>query len=320
MSLNIVFLDAATIGSDIDLSMFENYGKLTVFESTAQDEFIQNVGDSDVIIINKLKVGRDNLPYCKRVKLVCVTATGYDNIDLAYCREKGIAVCNVVGYSTESVAQLTLSMVLSLATNLSAYHAYVADGRYTESGVANAVSPVFHELAGRTWGVFGYGNIGKKVARVADAIGCRVLVCKRTKTEEDYPVVDLDTLCRESDVLTVHSPLTEQTRGIFDRAHLALMKKDAILVNGARGAVLDEAAVADAILSGALGGFGCDVYTREPFARSHPYTALLAHPRVILTPHMAWGSYEARSLCLDEICHNITCFFNGEIRNRVDLA
>lgn len=318
--MKIAVLDAGTLGADLSLAPLFALGEVAVYESTSPSEMPSRIADREVLVLNKIRCNRETLAGAEALRLICVAATGYDNIDLAYCREKGIAVCNVVGYSTESVAQLTLSMVLSLATNLSAYHAYVADGRYTESGVANAVSPVFHELAGRTWGVFGYGNIGKKVARVADAIGCRVLVCKRTKTEEDYPVVDLDTLCRESDILTVHSPLTEQTRGIFDRAHLALMKKDAILVNVARGAVLDEAAVADAILSGTLGGFGCDVYTREPFARSHPYTALLTHPRVILTPHMAWGSYEARSLCLDEICRNITCFFNGEIRNRVDLA
>lgn len=318
--MKIAVLDAGTLGTDLSLSPLLTIGEVAIYQSTSPAEMRERIRDREVLVLNKIRCNAETLAGAESLRLICVAATGFDNIDLAYCRTHGIAVCNVVGYSTESVAQLTLSMVLSLATNLSAFHAYVADGRYTQSGVANAVSPVFHELAGRTWGVFGYGNIGKKVARVADAIGCRVLVCKRTRSVEDYPVVDFDTLCRESDILTLHSPLTEATRGVLDRAHLAMMKRDAILVNVARGAVADEAAVAEAVLSGTLGGFGCDVYTKEPFEREHPYTALLSHPRVILTPHMAWGSYEARSLCLDEICRNITCFFNGEIRNRVDLA
>lgn len=318
--MKIAVLDAGTLGADLSLAPLFALGDVAVYPVTAPDEMAERIADREVLVLNKIRCNAKTLAGAKALRLICVAATGYDNIDLAYCRAQGIAVCNVVGYSTESVAQLTLSMVLSLATNLSAFHAYVSDGSYTRSGVANTVAPVFHELSGRTWGVFGYGNIGKKVARVAEAIGCRVLVCKRMPTHEDYPVVDFDTLCRESDILTVHSPLTDATRGIFDRAHLAMMKKDAILVNVARGAVMDEAAVADALLSGALGGFGCDVYTSEPFGETHPYTALLDHPRAILTPHMAWGSYEARSLCLSEICQNITSYFEGKIRNRVDLA
>ena len=208
MSLNIVFLDAATIGSDIDLSMFEKYGSLTVYQTTSQDEFVKNVGDSDVIIINKLKVGRDNLPYCKNVKLVCVTATGYDNIDLEYCRDNGIAVCNVVGYSTQNVAQLTLSMALSLICHLNEYNRSVADGTYSRGKSANILVPVYHEIYGKTWGIVGYGNIGKQVARVAEALGCRVIAYKRTPTDE-VECVDIDTLCRESDIISVHTPLND---------------------------------------------------------------------------------------------------------------
>ena len=158
--MKIVFLDASTIGADIDLSLFEKYGCLTVYSTTSQDEFVEHVGDSDVIIINKLKVGRDNLPACKNVKLVCVTATGYDNIDTEYCKEHGIAVCNVVGYSTQNVAQLTVAMVLSLYCHLTEYNRSVTDGRYTSGGVANILTPVYHELYGKTWGIVGYGNIG----------------------------------------------------------------------------------------------------------------------------------------------------------------
>ena len=317
--MKIAVLDAGTLGNDVSLDVFREFGEVSVYEKTAPDEMSARVADADVIVLNKVRCNRETLKDAKQLRLICVAATGYDNIDIAYCKSRGIAVCNVVGYSTESVAQLTLSMVFALSTNLLSFHGYVASGLYTKSGVANSVTPVFHELAGKTWGILGYGNIGKKVARVAAAMGCRVIVCKKTPTEEDYPVVDFDTLCRESDILTVHTPLTDATRGLVDRAHLATMKKDAILVNVARGAVLDEAAVADAVLNGRLGGFGCDVYSAEPFAADHPYTALLVHPKVLLTPHMAWGSHEARCRCIAEMAENLRTYLAGEIRNRVDL-
>ena len=317
--MKLTVLDYKTFGYDLNLDVLKEFGDVEVYDMTEPDCVKDRISDSDIILLNKVKLTRDNLKYANNLKLVCEFATGYDNIDIEYCRERNIAVCNVVGYSTESVAQLTLSMVLALSTNLSIFHNYVADGSYTKSGAANKVMPVFHELAGKTWGIFGYGNIGKKVARVAEAIGCRVIVCKRTQTKEDFPVVAPDTLCREADIITLHTPLTDQTRGAIDSRRLALMKKDAILVNVARGAVLDEAAVANAVLNGDIGGFGCDVYTNEPFPENHPYTAILKHPAVILTPHMAWGSYEARSLCLAEICRNIRAFLKGEKRNRVDL-
>jgi glycerate dehydrogenase len=317
--MKIAILDAGTLGSDVSLKEFSSFGEVAVYEKTAPCEMDARVEHADVLVLNKIRCNADTLKNAKCLRLICVAATGYDNIDLEYCRAHGIAVCNVVGYSTESVAQLTLSLVLALSTNLHVFHAYVADGSYTRSGAANKVAPVFHELAGKTWGIFGYGNIGKKVARVAEAIGCRVIVCKRHMTKEEYPVVDLDTLCRESDIITVHTPLNDGTRGAINAARLAMMKKDTVLVNVARGAVTDEKAVTDAILCGNLGGFGCDVYTEEPFSEKHPYGRILNHPNVILTPHMAWGSHEARSLCIAEMCKNIRAFSNGEVRNRVDL-
>lgn len=318
--MKIAVLDAGTLGEDLSLAPLSAYGEVVRYDKTAIEDMPDRVCDADILLVNKVVCNAQTLHAAKRLRLICIAATGYDNVDLPYCRERGIAVCNVVGYSTNSVAQLTLSMVLSLATQLISYRDYVSNGAYSKSGMANALSPVFHEMSGKTWGIFGYGNIGKKVATVASAIGCRVIVCKKNKTEEAYPVVSFEELCRESDFLTVHAPATAQTKGIFDAAHLAMMKKDAILVNVARGALLDEAAVAKAVKEGALGGFGCDVYTKEPFDGDHPYTALYGDPRVILTPHMAWGAYEARERCLQEICKNIEAFFNGEPRCRVDLS
>ena len=314
--MKIVFLDALTIGRDIDLSLLEKYGELKVYDTTSQEEFVDHVGDSDVIIINKLKVGRQNLPYCPNVKLVCVTATGYDNIDTEYCKEHGIAVCNVVGYSTQNVAQLTVAMVLSLYCHLTEYNRSVTDGRYTRGGVANILTPVYHELYGKTWGIVGYGNIGNQVGAMAKAFGCRVIVYKRTPIEGEE-CVDIDTLCRESDIISVHTPLNEGTRGLISRDRIAMMKSDAILINVARGAVCDEEAVADAILENRLGGVGIDVYSKEPFGEDHPMARIAGLDNVLLTPHMAWGSYEARKRCCDEIALNIESFISREKRNRI---
>ena len=314
--MKIVFLDASTLGADIDLSLYKKYGELTVYQSTAQEEFADHVADSDVVIINKLKVGRHNLPACPSVKLICVTATGYDNIDTEYCKEKGIAVCNVVGYSTQNVAQLTVAMALSLICHLGEYNRSVADGTYSRGAVANILTPVYHEIYGKTWGIVGYGNIGKQVGAVAKALGCKVIVHKRTEIEGEE-CVDIDTLCKESDIISVHTPLNDGTRVLISRERIAMMKNDAIFINVARGAVVDEAALTDAILNKKIGGIGVDVYSKEPFPTDHPYASIAGRDNVIFTPHMAWGSYEARVRCCDEIALNIEAFLAGERRNRV---
>ncbi len=315
--MNIVVLDAVTLGSDLDLSLFSDFGKLFLYPTTSFDEMAERVKDADILIVNKIRCNAMTLANASHLKLICVAATGYDNIDVAYCRQKNIAVCNVVGYSTDSVAQVTVSMVLSLLTHLGEYDAYVKSGQYACGAAANAVSPFYHELCGKTWGIYGFGNIGRRVAAVAEAFGARVIVCKKTPIQE-YSCVSLDELCRESDILTVHTPLNDGTRESLNKERLAMMKKGSILVNVARGAVLDEEAVANAILSGHLGAFGCDVYSSEPFAADHPYTKLYHVPNVILTPHMAWGAKEARQRCAEEIKKNISSFLNGEKRNRID--
>ncbi len=313
----ISVLDAATLGDDIDLSPLAAVGKLTVYPTTVPAELTERLAACEVAVVNKIKIGREALAGAPALRLVCVTATGYDNIDLAACREHGVAVCNVVGYSTESVVAVTVATVLSLATHLLQYRASVADGTYTAGGVANRLTPVYHELAGKTWGVLGYGNIGRRVADVARSLGCRVLAYKRTP-EAGVEVADLDRICRESDILTVHLPLSSETRGLLGERELALMKKGAILVNEARGAVTDEAAVAKALLSGRLGGLGADVYSVEPMPEDHPFYPIRDRENVCLTPHMAWGALEARARCIREIAANIAAFLAGERRCRVD--
>ena len=315
--MKIVFLDAATIGDDLTYESFAELGEVVVYPTTNEEEFEAHVDGADVVIINKLKLNATNLPKAKNLKLICLAATGFDNVDLDYCRKAGIGVCNVVGYSTQSVAQLTLSMALSLYTHLDEYTSFVRSGEYTQNGLANRLTPVYHEIAGRTWGIVGYGNIGKQVARVAEALGCRVLVYKRTPVA-DAECVDFDTICQKSDILSLHVPLNEATRNLLDEAHIAMLKKDAIVINVARGAVTDEAALVAAILEGCIGGIGVDVYSKEPFGVDHPFNKIKHLPNVLLTPHMAWGGYETRVRLLDEIKQNIIAFFKNEHRCRVD--
>ena len=310
--------DAATLGADLSLEPLAALGELRVCPATAPEEVSLRLAGADIAVINKIRLNESNLAGNETLKLICLAATGYDNVDTAWCRARGIGVCNVPGYSTVSVAQLTAAMALSLTCHLPEYTDAVASGRYSAGRTANILTPVYRELAGKTWGIAGYGQIGRQVGAVAAALGCRVLPF-RAHPGPGEPAVDLDTLCRESDILSVHLPLNDSTRGLFSREKLALMKKDAVFINVARGAVADEAALAEAILSGRLGGLGADVYTAEPFPESHPFAALRGLPNVCLTPHMGWGALEARERCIREVAGNIAAFLAGERRNRVEL-
>ena len=314
--MKITFLDAATLGEDISTDLFSTLGEVTVFAGTTAEELDAHIGDANILILNKAKITEDALEGHPHLRLICITATGYDNVDLAACRRRGVAVCNVVGYSTQSVAQLTILMGLSLLTHLNEYQSYVRDGSYTASGIANRLTPVYSEIYGKTWGIVGYGNIGGQVARVAEAMGCRVIVHKKTPTK-DAVCVDFETLCRESDIISFHTPLNEGTRHMLDEAHIAMLKPTAVVINVARGAVTDEAALADAVKQGRIAGLGVDVYSAEPLPKDHPYQAIKQLPNVCLTPHMAWGAYETRMRLLEEVFQNIRSFLQGGDRNRL---
>ena len=317
--MKIVVLDAVTLGTDLDLSPLSEVGECIAYATSSKEELQERIADAEVIVLNKLRIDEAVLASAKSLRLVCVTATGYDNIDVAACRRHGVAVCNVKGYSTDSVAQLTVAMALSLVNRLPEYCAAVRDGSYTRGGVANILIPAYHEISGKTWGIVGLGNIGGKVAAVAKAFGCKVIAYKRTPGGE-IPCTDLETLLRTSDIVSLHTPLTDETRGLIGKKELSSMKDGAILINVARGAVTDEAAVAKAVKSGKLGGIGVDVYSKEPFSEAHPFYEIKDLPNVCLTPHMAWGAKEARERCISEICLNIAAFLRGETRSRVDLG
>ena len=311
----IVVLDAGTLGDDLSLLPLEAVGEVTVYRVSPPEIVRERITGADAVILNKVKIGEAQLPDVGAPGIICVAATGFDNIDLEACRKRGVAVANVRGYSSESVAQVTVGLVLSLVTHLPAYCKATADGSYTRGGNANMLVPAYHEIAGMTWGMVGAGKIGSRVADVARALGCRVLTNRR---HPDGVSVDLETLLRESDIVTVHTPLTPETRGLIGEREIAVMKDGVILVNMARGAVTDEAAVAAAVEAGKIGALGCDVYSTEPFPESHPYYAIRDRENVLLTPHMSWGAYEARARCLSEMILNMEAFFAGNERNRVD--
>lgn len=305
------------MGEDTPFDALYELGDVVIYKKTENELTAQRISDADVVIVNKVKLTREVLSGAKSLKLVCTFATGYDNVDVEYCKASGIAVCNVPAYSTESVSLMTVSVVLALQTKLFEYSEYVSSGEYTKSGVANKLTPVYHEISGLKWGIVGYGNIGRAVARVARALGATVMYYQRTP-KDDGEYADLEAICRECDIITLHCPLNDESRGLIDEEKIALMKKNVILVNEARGAVVSEEAVANAVLEGRIAAFGCDVYSNEPFGAEHPYSRLLGMKNVILTPHAAWGSYEARVRCVNIICDNIKAFIDKKTLNRVD--
>lgn len=315
--MKIVILDKMTLGDDIDLSpLYKLNAEIDIFDSTIPDDVEERIKDADVVIVNKIKLGENNLSAASTLKLICVAATGYDNIDLNFCASHNISLCNVPGYSTESVAQLTVGMALYLVMHLDDYRGFVNSGEYTNSGIANRLVPVYHEMSSLTWGVVGGGAIGKRVADIASTLGCNVLMCRRKK-DETYKNATIDEVCKNSDIISLHVPLNESTYNIINKERIDEMKDGAVFINVARGNVADEAALAEAVKSGKLGGLGIDVYSKEPFPKDHPYYDIMNMKNVCLTPHMAWGAAEARNRCLSIVAENIRLFFEGKAVNKI---
>ena len=315
--MKIVVLDRNSLGTDTPLDGLKRFGEVIIYDKTSPEELNARISDADVIILNKVKITRSAFEASTSLKLICIFATGFDNVDLVAAREHGVGVCNVPGYSTDSVALFTLSNVLALYTHLREYNDFVISGEYSRGGVPNKLTPVYHEISGKTWGIVGLGNIGKAVARVAEALGARVIANKRTPVS-DFECVDIDTLCKESDIITIHCPLNDESRGLINAERIALMKNDVVIVNEARGAVVNEYDIAEAIKKGMIGAFGSDVYSIEPFGEDHPFYEIKDYKNVMLTPHAAWGAYESRLRCINVICSNIESYLNGERKNRVD--
>ena len=305
--MKIVFLDAATMG-DVSFEPIARLGEFTTYSSSTPEEARERVKDVDVIIINKILVDKQLIDSAENLKLICISATGTNNIDVEYAASKGIPVRNVAGYSTDSVAQSTFMHILSLIGGSPYFDRSVKSGDYSRSGMFADPDWNWYELAGKTLGVVGMGNIGRKVAQIAEAFGMKVCYYSTSGTGhcKDYPCVPLNELLAASDVVSIHAPLNDRTNGLIGEKELAMMKPSAFLVNMGRGGIVDEKALADAVDAGIVAGAGLDVFVTEPIPEDHPYMKMKHPERMSLAPHVAWASVEARTRLVSMIADNIS--------------
>lgn len=319
--MKIVVLERAIVGMDIDTTPFSEFGEVTEYDNTSYEQIGERIRDAEIVIMNKSRLDASVLGRASKLRMICEFATGYDNIDIAYCRAHGIAVANVSGYSTKSVAQHTLALYFYLAEHLRHYDDYVKKGAYSAQPYFACFDEVFHEATALTWGIVGLGNIGRSVAQAVSALGFKVVYYSTTgkHADETYEQVDFERLLSDSDVISIHCPLNERTNHLFDETALRRMKKSAILINVARGGVVDNAALASALMHDEIAAAGLDVVEGEPIALTNPLMQVQDSNKLLITPHMAWGSVEARTRLVSETCLNIKAFINGDSRNRVDL-
>lgn len=319
--MKIVILERNSVGTDVSVDSISDFGEVTVYRNTVTvEEVRERVRDADIVIANKSPMNEVTLQDAPNVRLICEFATGYDNCDLAYCKSRGIKVTNVVDYSTAMVAQHTFTLALALSQKLIHYDSYVKSGAYSAQDRFSNFDLPFYELEGKTWGIVGMGNIGRRVAKIARAFGCRIIFYSVTgrSTCKEYQKVDFDTLLAESDFLSLHCPLSSLTEGLIDGEALKKMKRTAVLVNVARGKVVDNAALYEALMQGEIQAAGLDVVESEPLEKSNPLSRFQDSSRLIITPHLAWASVEARTRCVLEAHENIAAFLRGEDRNVVN--
>ena len=309
--MKIVFLDAKTIGEDIDLSGFDKLGEVVKYGFSTTQEARERTKDADVIVLNKVEINEASIGEAKNLKLVCVTATGTNNLDKDYLASRGIEWRNVAGYSTETVAQHTFALLFYLLEKLHYYDKYVKTERYIGDTTFTHFANVFHELSGKTWGIIGLGNIGRRVADIAKMFGCRVIYYSTSgkNYQEGYERVEFDTLLKESDVVSVHAPLDENTKDLMDAAAFAKMKSTAIFLNLGRGPIVVEKDLADALKRNVIAAAGLDVLSVEPMSSDNPLREIKDSERLIITPHIAWASIEARTRLMETILGQIKEYF-----------
>jgi glycerate dehydrogenase len=315
--MKAVFLDYDTVSNgDLDTSaLAASVGQLTLYESD-DSETAERIRDADIVLLNGLKMSRELLQGAPMLKLVALAATGTDNVDLAAAQERGIAVCNVRAYCTPSVVQHVWGLILSLNQHVADYARLATDGSWSRNEPLMELRFPIRELNGREFGVVGWGELGRGVARVAETFGMRIAIANRRGASLRPDRVELDRLLAISDIVSLHCPLNDSTRGLIGARELALMKPGALLINTARGALVDGHALAAALKAGRLGGAGIDVLPQEPPPSGDPLLDP-AIPNLIVTPHIAWSAQESRQRCLDETAANIRDFLGGGRRSRV---
>ncbi len=309
--MKIVFLDTKTIGDDIDLSGFDALGDVVKYPFSTSADVPDRVIGADVLIVNKVQVNEQTIGQADRLKLVCVTATGTNNLDKDYLAKRGIAWRNVAGYSTESVAQHTFAMLFYLFEKLRYYDDYVKEDRYINDTVFTHFAEHFFELKGKTWGIIGLGNIGRRVAKIAEAFGADVIYASPSGSapQDGYHQVDMETLLAESDIISVHAPLNEYTENLIDRKMLRKMKKSCLFLNLGRGPIVVEADLADALEEGVIAAAGLDVLCEEPMSETNPLRRIKDSKKLLITPHIAWASVEARTKLMSIVLDQVKEFF-----------
>lgn len=311
--MKIVFLDAKTIGEDIDLSGFDALGEVVKYGFSTTEEARERSKDADVLILNKVQVNEQTIGEADHLKLVCVTATGTNNLDKEYLDKRGIAWRNVAGYSTESVAQHTFAMLFYLLEKLPYYDDYVKSEKYVNDVSFTHFAKAFHELSGMTYGIIGLGNIGRRVADIAKAFGCRVIYYSTSgrNSQPGYERVDFDELLEQSDIVSIHAPLDENTLGLMNKEAFAKMKNSAILLNVGRGPIINEADLAEALNNKTIAAAGLDVLSVEPMQEDNPLRGIKDSERLLITPHIAWAGVEARNRLMGIILGQIKEFFKA---------
>ena len=315
--MNAVFLDFATMGSGLNVdALCVTFPDIKFFTATTDEQIAERIQDVEFVLGNKVRITREHLQDNPSVRYIGLTATGTDNIDLVAAEEHGVAVCNIQAYCASSVAEHVFGCLLTLTRNLEQYHAAVRRGEWQESKDFCLLSYPIRELAGMTLGIIGYGNLGQSVARMGEAFGMKVIISSRSETEIGEGRLAFVEVLRQSDVISLHCPLNDATSGLFGKATFELMKADAILVNTARGGLVDSSALVAALETGQIGAAAIDVLPTEPPINGDP---LLDYngPNLIITPHVAWGSNEARQAALDQLAECVAAFNNGKEKNRV---
>lgn len=319
--MKIVVLERNSVGSDISVDCFGDFGELVTYPNTLDHQVSERVKDADIIIANKALLNEASLKDAANLRMVCEFATGYDNVDLAYCKSRGIRVTNAVDYCTDAVAQHTFAMLFYLMEHLRHYDDYVKKGEYGAQDRFSNFDLPFVELAGKTWGIIGMGNIGRRTASIARAFGCHVIfhsVSGRSSCTE-YEHVTFDELLAKSDFLSLHCPLSDLTRDLIDKEALRRMKKTAILLNVARGPVVNNSDLYWALQNGEIAAAGLDVLEKEPITSDNLLGRIQDSNKLLITPHMAWATIEARTRIVTEVYQNIQAFLDGKERNIVNL-
>lgn len=308
--MKLVFLDTKTIGEDIDLSAYDALGEVVKYGFSTLEEIPERVKDADVLIVNKIAINEQTIGNAKNLKLVCVTATGTNNLDKEYLKKRGIAWRNVAGYSTESVTQHTFALLFYLLEKIRYYDDYVKDEKYINDTVFTHFAEHFNEVNGKTWGIIGLGTIGRRVADIAKAFGARVIYysASGSPAQEGYEQVDFETLLTTSDIVSVHAPLNEYTKDLMNREAFAKMKKTAIFLNIGRGPIVVEQDLYEALETGEIAAAGLDVLCEEPMSETNPLAKIKDSKKLIITPHIAWASVEARNRLMQIIVEQIREF------------